>query len=197
MGYLSGPTSGVASITDPNDYDDENEQKPAIGAEPSMQFAREMWWDSLLGLYSTHHPQLATGAMLTPGLRETLSQQITSDLRFLFSASNYWFAFVNVPRFFSRLLDPAQRTRLQPSLILAALAAANFIRSSEQENGAKGRAWALTLRERAQSALDASLNSRWIDESLVQASWVSRPCRYTENFTDSLLGVLSAAHCFL
>lgn len=172
MGYLPVTTSTTSGIVDANDYDDDNEQKPAIGAEPSMRFTRDTWWDNLLGLYAAHQPQLATGGVMTPGLRDTVSSQVTSDLRFLFSASNYWFAFINVPRFFSRLLDPSQRTHLQPSLILAALAVANCIRSSEQENGAVGRAWALRLRDRAQSALDASLNARWVDESLVQASWV-------------------------
>ena len=100
------------------EYSDD-EQKPVIAPEPSMQFARETWWDSLLGLYATHHPQLAGNGVLTSSVRDTLAQQVTSDLRFLFSVSNYWFAFINVPRFFSRLLDATTRPRLQPSLIFA------------------------------------------------------------------------------
>ena len=162
----------LALKTGASQYEEEIERKPVIGAEPSMQFARETWWDSLLALYASHQPQFAGGNLLTPGLRDAVSQQIWGDLRFLFSASNYWFSFVNIPRFFSRVHDANHRTRLQPSLILAALAVANLIRSSERENGAKGRDWALALRDAAQSALDASLNSRWIDEYLVQASWV-------------------------
>ena len=163
------------------EYDDEqererehaHERKPALGAEPSVQLARETWWDTLVALYATHHqPAHPPGAPLAPGARDALAQRITADLRFLFSASNYWFAFVHVPRFFARLLDPARRTQVQPALVLAALAAANLIRSSEQEDGAAGRAWALRLRDRAQGALDASLSARWVDESLVQASWV-------------------------
>lgn len=164
------------------DYEPENnghDGKTEIGAEPSVQFTRETWWDTLLGLYYSHtQPQsqpnqhLALSQHLTPGLRESLTQRITADLRFLFRTSNYWFAFVNVPRFFARLLDPTQRAAVQPSVILSALACANFIRSSNQEDGQDGRNWALTLLERAQASLDASLNSRWVDESLVQASWV-------------------------
>lgn len=62
---------------------------------------------------------------------------------------------------------------MQPSFVLASLAVATFIQSSEQEEGAKGRAWAMRLRDVAQGSLEASVSSRWIDESLVQASWVS------------------------
>ncbi|THH01910.1 hypothetical protein EW026_g884 [Hermanssonia centrifuga] len=171
VGYLPVPVSAISCVAD--EYDDDAERKPEIGAEPSLQFARETWWDTLLGLYSMQvQPQGGSVSILTPGRRDSVSQQITSDLRFLFKASNYWFSFVNVPRFFARLMDPVTRSRLQPSLVLAAVAVANFIRSSEQENGEKGRTWALTLRDRAQSALEASLNARWVDESLVQASWL-------------------------
>ena len=67
---------------------------------------------------------------------------------------------------------PVKRSSMQPSVVLAALAAANFIKSSEQENGAAGRSWALTLLQEAQASLESSINARWIDESLVQASWV-------------------------
>lgn len=138
-----------------------------------MQFTRDTWWDALLSTYSSHvHPLIPGGAALTPGVRDTMSQQITADLRFLFRASNYWFSFFNIPRFFSRLLDPVKRSSLQPSVVLAALAAANFIRSSEQENGAAGRSWALALLQEAQASLESSISARWIDESLVQASWV-------------------------
>ena len=57
-------------------------------------------------------------------------------------------------------------------IVLAALATANLIRSSEQEDGAAGRSWALALLQEAQASLESSISARWIDESLVQASWV-------------------------
>jgi hypothetical protein len=175
-GYVS-PTSVRSHGSGEYEYDDEEHTSAGgIGAEPSMQLTRDTWWDALLGLYSTHtQSPLPGGAspVLTPGLRESLAHQITSDLKFLFRASNYWFACFNVPRFFTRLCDPIKRTSLQPSLILAALAVANFIRSSDQEHGAAGRNWALTLLEQAQSSLESSINARWVDEGLVQASWVS------------------------
>ena len=173
-GYAAAPNSASSHGSREYEYGEETERPPDIGAEPSLQLARDTWWDALLSLYSRHtHPQLSGGAPLTPGIRDTLSQQVTGDLRFLFRASNYWFAFFNVPRFFARLCDPSKRSSLQPSLVLAALAAANFIRSSEQESGEAGRMWALTLLEQAQASLESSINARWIDEHLVQASWVS------------------------
>jgi hypothetical protein len=158
------------------------ERTPDIAAEPSAQFAREIWWDTLIGMYYAHAQpqssarQYALSQPLSPGLRESIARSVNDDLKFLFRASNYWFSFINVPRFFSRLLDPGQRPLLQPSFILAALACANLIKSSEQEAGREGRGWALTLLDTARASLDASLNSQWIDESLVHASWVSFHC---------------------
>lgn len=172
--YGAPPSSaGAGSHAREYEYEEETD-RPDIAAEPSLQLTRDTWWDGLLSLYSRHaHPQLAGGGVpLAPGMRDSMSQQVTADLRFLFRASNYWFAFFNVPRFFARLCDPAKRSSLQPSLILAALAAANFIRSSEQENGEAGRSWALTLLEQAQASLEGSINARWIDEGLVEASWL-------------------------
>lgn len=176
--YGAAPSSAGAGSHASREYEYEEEtDRPDIAAEPSLQLTRDTWWDALLSLYARHaHPQLAGGAApLAPGMRDSMSQQVTADLRFLFRASNYWFAFFNVPRFFSRLCDSTKRSSLQPSLILAALAAANFIRSSEQENGEAGRSWALTLLEQAQVSLESSINARWIDEGLVQASWVRPP----------------------
>ena len=185
----------MATISSVEEYENESEssgsravgtiseRRPEIGAGPSVQFAREIWWDTLISLYYSRTQSQSSGGQLafntnqplSPGLRESLGQQVTADLKFLFRASNYWFSFVNVPRFLSRLLDPAQRPSLQPSLVLAALACANLTRSSEQEDGKDGRDWALTLLSLAQAAMEASTNSGWIDETLVQASWV-RPC---------------------
>ena len=55
---------------------------------------------------------------------------------------------------------------------------ATFFQSPEVEGGAKGRAKALKLLERAHSAFDASLASGWMDVGLVQAAWVSRLSTY-------------------
>ncbi|KAF8442969.1 hypothetical protein L210DRAFT_3534542 [Boletus edulis BED1] len=68
--------------------------------------------------------------------------------------------------------DPDRRTRMQPSLLPAALAIATFFQSSEAGFGKQGRRKAMRLRDVAQGALEASLNARWIDEELAQAAWL-------------------------
>ena len=107
--------------------------------------------------------------------RQQAANQITSDLRLLFRSSNYWFSFINVPRFLSIYFDPERRARLQPSLLPAALAIATLFQSSEAGFGKQGRRKAMFLRDVAQGALEASLNARWIDEDLAQAAWVCQP----------------------
>lgn len=106
--------------------------------------------------------------------RQQAANQITSDLRFLLRYSNYWFSFINVPRFLSIYFDPERRLRMQPSFLPAALAIATFFQSSEAGFSKEGRQKAMRLRDVAQGALEASLNARWIDEELAQAAWVSR-----------------------
>ena len=158
-------------------------KRAVIVADPGLQFARETWWDALLVLYTDEgggggsvgqgDPFDVTFA-LPASVRESATQSITADLRAIFRASPHWLNFINLPRFFGALLDPRARHGVQPALILGALALATFFKSHERELGARGRERSLRLREQAQSALEASLNSRWVDHSLVQAAWVRR-----------------------
>lgn len=142
-----------------------------------MKFAREIWWDVLLGHYAWSVEQShGSATFLAPGARESANQQVTSDLRFLFRCSLHWLAFMNPSRLLRQLRDPVMRATLQPSFVWAALALATFFQSSDLESaqGARGRDRALRMRDEAQSALEASLVARWIDNGLAQASWVSR-----------------------
>ena len=61
---------------------------------------------------------------------------------------------------------------MQPSYILAMLALATFLQSSETGLGTEGRNKALRLRDEAQGALDASLNAGRLDHDLAKAAWV-------------------------
>jgi hypothetical protein len=70
------------------------------------------------------------------------------------------------------LNDPIQRLSIQPSFVLAALALATFMKSSEMGMGQSGRTFSRWLRDAAQSALDGSLAVGWIDSGLVQAAYV-------------------------
>lgn len=167
----------------PDDKGDEEEvevESLGVSCEPSINFNRKIWWDTLLSLYQ--FPNGSHNQSLTTAQRESAAQKITSDIRFIFSTSNYWFSFFHISSFFGNYFDPMGRERIQPSLILALLAMSTFWQSSEIGLGSHGRERALRFRDEAQSALDASFNAGWIDETLAQAAWV---CPFAVNFSHS------------
>ena len=153
-------------VEEEDEYYDESVS--TLSTSPGVQFTRETWWDALLTNYSS----LPAGGSMTADMRDTTTQIVISDLRFLFQNALHWFAFVNIPRFFARLWDPYHRQTVQPSLIYSALGLSMFFQSSELEKGAKGREKALQLVDHARAMFDASLSSGWIDIGLVQAAWV-------------------------
>ncbi|KAI0058726.1 hypothetical protein BV25DRAFT_1810152 [Artomyces pyxidatus] len=133
---------------------------PSIPAVPSTEYTRKVWWDNLLNTYSA--------------TREQALHDITTDLNELFDSttSNYWLTFFRMPSPLPDLRDKDVRSHLQPSLVLAGLALATLLKSSELERGAAGRDRALRLRDAAQSSLEASWNSQWIDLNLAKAAMV-------------------------
>ncbi|KAH9891994.1 hypothetical protein C8Q73DRAFT_792314 [Cubamyces lactineus] len=173
----------------------QEEEAEPIPARPSLQFTRETWWDALLAFYASDDPaRPVEPGSLTVEQRSTTVRRIVTDLRALFHSSIYWVSFINIPRFFDNLLDPTRRAALQPSLLLSALAIGTLTQSSEAENGAPGRARALKLLDLADSTLQASLASGWVDFGLVQASWLivyfemqSHPLQSMERGQSSLL----------
>ncbi|TFK40666.1 hypothetical protein BDQ12DRAFT_733873 [Crucibulum laeve] len=166
---VSGSRSYIREVDEEgNEQHDLNAQD--ISNQPSLNFTRKIWWDSLLSLYLS--PNTSRLQPLSSSQRESASQSITSDLRFLFKASNYWFSFFHIPSFFGNFFDPTRRERLQPCLVLALLAMSTFWQSSEVGLGSQGRERALRFRDEAQAALDASVNAGWIDETLAQAAWL-------------------------
>ena len=159
---------------DDHEHDSRDTESETLPQEPSLHFARKVWYDSLCSLYASAPPKHPHRFSII-GEREQISRDIYEDLRFFFRTSNYWFSFIHLPTFFGAFSDPMKRATMQPSLVLAALSLSVFWQSSEIGRGAEGRRLALRLRNEAQSALDASFNSGWIDETLAQASWVSAP----------------------
>jgi hypothetical protein len=145
--------------------------RPEMVNQPSLSFTRDMWWESLLLLYMS--PNSTRLRALSPTQRDSAAQGVASDLRFAFRASNYWFSFFHIPTFFGNFFDPLRRRDMQPSLVLALLAMSTFWQSSEVGLGSAGRERALHFRDEAQSALEASVNAGWLDETLAQAAWVS------------------------
>jgi hypothetical protein len=141
-----------------------------IASEPSLTFTRKIWWDSLLSLYLS--PDYSRPQIFTTSQRDAAAQKISTDLRFIFRESNYWFSFFHIPSFFGNFFDPARREWVQPSLVLALLSMSIFWQSSEVGLGSPGRERALRFRDEAQSALEASFNAGWVDETLAQAAWV-------------------------
>jgi hypothetical protein len=152
--------------------DEDYEPWSTVVTGPSLDFSRQTWWDALLSSYLLPDHSRRSHTLTSPE-REFACRQVIDDMRFFFRSTNYWFCFFNVPRFFAVFSDPEKRTRMQPSLILAALAISTFLQSSEVEMGAKGRKKAMRLRDQAQGALEASYTAGWLDESLVQAAWVT------------------------
>ena len=136
-----------------------------------MRFARETWWDALLVLYASHE---ADGPIiaLTADQRLTTTKRVFADIRAVLNASVYWASFLHLPRFFETILEPNRRNSVQPSLLLSMLAIGIHSQSSEIMQGAKGRARAQQLIDLADSAIQASLSSNWVDIGLVQAAWV-------------------------
>ncbi|KAI6099563.1 hypothetical protein EDD16DRAFT_1497409 [Pisolithus croceorrhizus] len=152
------------------DSETSEEEAIALSSEPSLDFARKTWWESLLVVYSTDLSLFPN--TLTSAQRNQAAGWITADLRLLFRVSGFWFSFMNVPSFLSTFVDPRRREKMQPSLAYAALAVATLLQGSEVERGNAGREKALRLRDMAQGALEASLCARWVDEELAQAAWL-------------------------
>ena len=118
---------------------------PSIIREPSLQFSRDIWWDTLISLYGP--------------TRSVAIQNIYDDLDHLFRVSSVYWAFIYLPLFYSCIHSPEARAQMQPALILSMLALSTFLKSSELGLGAPGRSRALNLLEQAQSAFAASYNS--------------------------------------
>ncbi|KAG6868627.1 hypothetical protein C0993_000217 [Termitomyces sp. T159_Od127] len=156
----------ITSLDENNSEDDHS----GVSSQPSATFTRQIWWESLLSFYIS--PDQNRRQNLTMAERVSAAKGITSDIRFLFNTSNYWFSFFHLPTFNSNYFDPVRRERMQPSLILALLAMSTFWQSSEDGLGRLGRERSLRFRDEAQSALDASFNAGWIDETLAQSAWV-------------------------
>ncbi|CDO69399.1 hypothetical protein BN946_scf184270.g2 [Trametes cinnabarina] len=138
-----------------------------------MQFARDTWWDALLAFYSLEKdPSLrhTQTPAITSDQRNTALQHIIADLRALFHSAATWMSFIHLPRFFEQLLDPSRRARMQPCLVLSALALGTLAQSSEVEKGKRGRHRAIKLVDMAHGALQSSLATGWVEVGLAQAA---------------------------
>nr|QWQ79357.1 Zn 2Cys6 transcription factor [Sanghuangporus sanghuang] len=138
--------------------------------------SNKLWWDTLLLEYSSS-PEQSEGAIINDltslyALIELFSLIDMPDIVaiFSFNSSIHWLSFLNEQYFFRRLSDPSERERIQPALVLSALALATLLQSSEIELGEVGRQRALRLRDIAQIHLEVSWNASSVDPSLAQAA---------------------------
>ncbi|KAI0829653.1 hypothetical protein BC628DRAFT_1314422 [Trametes gibbosa] len=165
---LSSTSPPAASTTT------EDQNAESIPTRPSMQFARDTWWDALLAFYALER-DITTDAYtvaLTSEQRNRSTRFIISDLRAMFQSCASWASFIHLPRFFAIIMDPVRRAEMQPSLLMSILALGVFTQSSEVERGTRGRERALRLLEMAHGALQSSLATGWVDVGLAQAAWM-------------------------
>ncbi|KAI0645408.1 hypothetical protein C8Q79DRAFT_964451 [Trametes meyenii] len=165
------PISHSASPSSSAQEQEQAKEDEPIPSRPSVQFARETWWEALLTFYSSDGDP-GSVISLTAEQRSGALRLIVNDLRALFHSSASWMSFIHLPRFFETLLNPIRRAEMQPSLLLAALALGTLTQSSEIEKGEKGRRRALQLLDMAHGALQSSLATGWVDIGLAQAGWM-------------------------
>ncbi|TFY66432.1 hypothetical protein EVG20_g4654 [Dentipellis fragilis] len=115
---------------------------------PPTEYGRKAWWDAFLTTYA-------------PTREHSFSQ------------SGYWFTFIDGSEFLRTLYDPVARAAwTPPAFVLAALALATLMQSSEAERGAAGRIRALWLRDAAQAALETAWAAHAVDLGLAEAAFV-------------------------
>ncbi|KAG6916115.1 hypothetical protein DXG01_008390 [Tephrocybe rancida] len=127
-------------------------QKLRVPASPTVKQTQRVWWTTFLKDYP-----------LT---------QIEEELRYLFNDTGHWLSFLNFDYFMKTLMDEESRLSIQPAFIYAGLAMAILMKSSEMEFKAPGRQRALWLRDTAETLIQNSINSEWIDASLAEAALI-------------------------
>ncbi|KAK7046350.1 Zn(2)-C6 fungal-type domain-containing protein [Favolaschia claudopus] len=130
-------------------------RKFPVPSTPAVESNQRNWWNQFLDQYPLN--------------------DVVADLSYLFSDTGHWLSFLNLPFFLDMLWNPEERLKIQPAFVLAGLAMAELMRSSDSERGAAGRARASWLRDNAQTALTIAMsggNGDWIDASLAEAALI-------------------------
>ncbi|KAJ7107996.1 hypothetical protein C8R43DRAFT_1044435 [Mycena crocata] len=126
-----------------------------VPSSPDVTSNQRTWWTLFLEQYPLN--------------------DIVADLTYLFSDTGHWLCFLNLSFFLDMLWNAEERLKIQPAFILAGLAMAELMRSSESERGSAGRTRATWLRDNAQTALNIAMsggNGAWIDASLAEAALI-------------------------
>jgi hypothetical protein len=105
-------------------------------------------------------PDTTRGTLLTENTRGSVDAQTSAN------------SAIRNNGYIRSLFNVDERSRIQPALICAGLALATLMRSIELELCGGGRSRALWLRDAAQSNLEQTLNTQWIDLQLAEAALV-------------------------
>ncbi|KAJ7589893.1 hypothetical protein C8J56DRAFT_936442 [Mycena floridula] len=147
---MSGKEAEVQGL--PVDLGPTYPSRTPIVPSSSCEYETATWWTGFLLVYQLGH--------------------VTADLDYLFNDTGHWLAFIHIPSFLETIQNEETQRQVQPALILAGLALAHLMRSSETENSSGGRDRALWLRKSAQEKLEASWTAGWIDHRLAQAAFI-------------------------
>lgn len=129
-----------------------NASHPKFPAPP-IESQQRGWWAAFLQQYPLN--------------------DIVADLTYLFSDTGHWLCFINLSFLLDMLWDAEERLKIQPAFILAGLAMAELMRSSDLERGASGRTRAAWYRDNAQETLKRAITrGEWIDASLAEAALI-------------------------
>ncbi|KAH8107663.1 hypothetical protein BXZ70DRAFT_1013538 [Cristinia sonorae] len=138
----------------------DQETRGLLPGVPSTQHSRSIWWGNLLHALSDNDDH------------EQALNFLRQELEFLLTFSSYWLFFFNKEALFRTLSDPHERLTIQPALIMASLALASLMKSSQIELGSAGRNRALFWRNSAQAALEVACKVEEIDYTLAEAALI-------------------------
>ncbi|KAF7331236.1 Zn(2)-C6 fungal-type domain-containing protein [Mycena kentingensis (nom. inval.)] len=128
-------------------------RKQMVAGPGSVSADQKAWWAGFLAEYALNN--------------------VISDLTFLFGDTGHLLSFLNLSALLQVLWSAEDRVRLPPAFVLAGLALAELMRSSEGERGAAGRARAAQWRQSAQTRLEFAISEGGsVDYRLAEAALI-------------------------
>ncbi|KAJ7217481.1 hypothetical protein C8J57DRAFT_1095861 [Mycena rebaudengoi] len=129
-------------------------------------------YQSPVGPPHRDHPKFP--ALPSRALQEAQQRWWSQFLQtYTFSDTSLSLSFLNVPFFLERLWSSTLYLTIQPAFVLAALALATLVKSSETGQGASGRRQAEWLRGQAEETLEQTWrDGLWLDASLAEAALI-------------------------
>ncbi|KAF9447897.1 hypothetical protein P691DRAFT_801654 [Macrolepiota fuliginosa MF-IS2] len=142
---------------------DEPHRMFTFPTSPIDEARQREWWDRISEAYGP--------------------QDIINQVNFLRHNTTHQLSFVNIGFLATNLYDDVERIKVQPAFILAILALAQLLRSSNADQGTLGMTEAIKLRIQAQGALDEARHAGLLNADLAKAQFllaVFESSAYTE-----------------